>query len=452
MQVTHKLFKCLLFSLIYLTGLSACNDKQANTAPTTQSAVAKPTAKPTTKTAKAETITDKASAELALAKRGAVINKNFSTTIPFEWSGGLPVIKVNIGGKDYKFMFDTAAPTMIPQHLVNQLKLQTVGKPIKLNDSSGRHLDRSIYTLPSLKIDDVEFKDFIVLTGDFKNNFPLSCLGFDGIFGYTYMQNLNIKLDYKKQQITLSDKSIPHDGYIPIDIQFKPIHGPLVEVNFPFGKAYFELDTGKNENIQLGDPTVIPEMKKQGFDFRETQGGFSSSLGGANTGRQRTYLVKDFSIGSNDPKLMIKSFPVSVDQSQGFLIGEGFLKHFNIILDLPGQKAYFQNTGNDPVDERYSDGFGFTPFWSEAEGLTISAITDKTPAAQASLKAGDKILSLNGNDVSKITKEGFCELLLQYSTDSSINKQSSLEMAIQRGNNPPKSMILKKRVPESILQ
>jgi len=47
MQVTHKLFKCLLFSLIYLTGLSACNDKQANTAPITQSTVVKPTAKPT---------------------------------------------------------------------------------------------------------------------------------------------------------------------------------------------------------------------------------------------------------------------------------------------------------------------------------------------------------------------------------------------------------------------
>ncbi|WP_428539671.1 retropepsin-like aspartic protease [Profundibacter sp.] len=270
------------------------------------------------------------------------IDKDFSITIPFEWAGGLPVVKVNIGGKEHKFLFDTAAPTIVPEELVSQLNLQPVGAPKKLYDSAGRELDKTLYRLPLLKVGDVAFRDFVVVTGDFKRNFPFSCLGFDGILGYTFFKDLNIKLDYSNQKITLSDNGIPHARSIPVEISFEPVRGPLIEANFPFGNAYFEIDTGKNAGIQLGDPAVIPEFEKMGYVSRETRGTFSSSIGGVNIDSLKvTYLAQNFSIS---PGLPIKSFPISVDKSGSFLVGNDFLKHFTIVLDFPNQKGTSVNS------------------------------------------------------------------------------------------------------------
>jgi len=365
-------------------------------------------------------------------------DKDFTVTIPFEWSGGMPTIKVMIAGKEHRFLFDTAAPTIIPENLVDQLHLQTVGPRQTLNDSAGRHLDRSLYKLPLLKTGDAAFRDFGVFTGNFENNFPFSCLGFDGILGYTFFKDLNVKLDYSKQEITLSDNQIPHDGYIPVDIQFEPVHGPLITARFPFGDAYFEIDTGKNAGIQLGDPGVIPEFQKQGYVSRKMSGTFSSSIGGVNTDSlEVTYLARDFSIGAALP---IRSFPISVDNSGAFLIGNDFLKHFTIILDLQNQKAYFQGAGKNVIEEGFKDTFGFTPFWTKETGLTISAITENTPASSAGLQIGDRILSMNNKDVSAMNADGFC-LLLRYPT---LDNQRALDITYQRDDDKPDSITLGK--------
>jgi len=388
-------------------------------------------------------IIDKVSKETHIdpSMLGIVVNKNFTKTFPFEWSGGLPIVKVHINGKEYRFLFDTDAPTTIPEHLVEAMQLKEVSK-IKLHDSGGRQLDRSLYQLPLLTVDGVKFQDFVVSTANFKDIFPISCLGFDGILGYNFIRDLKVKTDYDKQEITFSDMSIPHDGYTPLNIHFEPKQGPLVELNFPFGSGYFIFDTGKNTDIQLGNPAVIPDFDNQGYEFRETFGTFSASIANNNTDRlKRTYLVKDFSL---DSVLHIKSFPVSIDNSNAYLIGNGFLKHFTVIFDLPGQKAFFQKIKKDELNEGFEDTFGFTPFWNETDGLFISAITDKTPAAEAELKVGDKILSLNGKDVSKMEKEDFCVLLQQASTEESMDKQKELKITIRRGNGAPQSFLLNK--------
>jgi len=375
------------------------------------------------------------------SRMGKVDDLNFTTTVPFKFVGGLPIIKVQIGDKSYDFLFDSAAPTTIPSHLVKELHLEMVGKPVKLTDSAGRQLDRSLYKLSSLKVKDLDFRDYIVFVDDFKSKFPISCLGFDGILGYNYMKDLKIKLDYQNQQIILSDKELEHKGYTSLDMKFNFRNGPLVHLIFPFGDAYFHIDTGKNSNIQLGNPTVIPMMQKQGYDLQETKGISSSSIGGTNENIQRTFLVKNFNL---DSKIKIESFPIEVDNSGAFLIGNGFLKHFDIILDFPTQKAYFKALNKSALDEGFNETFGLTPFWNEERGLFISAITDKTVAKRAGLKIGDKILSLNGKDTSKMSKDDFCKLLLQFGSKDGINRQKTLKVTIQTDNNKTKSIELKK--------
>ncbi len=375
------------------------------------------------------------------AYRGTISPACFNTTLDFEWSGNLPLVHLTIDGKKYKFLFDTAAPTMLPKTLIKELRLKPIANGDRLKDSSGREIGVGLYMLPALKINDLEFKNFTVLSSNFTTIFPLSCLGFDGVLGYNFLQYAVVKLDLKHQKITLSNKLMKHKGYIPIDMKFEPRRGPLIHLNFPFGNAYFELDTGNNTNILLGTTSVIAEMKKLKYLSRETHGAFVASFGGVDQNNKKVdYLVKNFSI---DNKIPIKSFPITVNQSGAFLIGEKFLKKFTIIIDFPDKKAYFKQIEAGEIDENFSKTFGFTPMWDGKTGLVISAITSNTPAEKYDLKPGDKIISLNGVKMDKLTKESFCKFMLSSQKDPhSFEKQKSVRLVIQRGEHKPKEVQL----------
>lgn len=377
------------------------------------------------------------------AYRGQVYPKHFKTTLDFEWSGNLPVIHASTQGKGYKFLFDTAAPTMLPEKLIKELQLSPIASPDTLHDSSGKQIQVAIYSLPSFKVNELEFKDFTILSSNFTNIFPLSCLGFDGVLGYNFLQYMVVKLDLKNQKITFSDQPLTHTGYVPVDIKFTPRHGPLVNLNFAFGNALFEIDTGNNTNIQLGTTSVIPEMEKLKYASRETRGAFVSGFGGAKqNNRKIDYLVKDFSI---DNKIPIKAFPVSVNQSGAFLIGENFLKKFTIIIDFPGTKAFFKQTDKGDIKEGFRDTFGFTPMWDGKSGLFISAIASNTPAAKADLTPGDKIISLNGKKMVALTQDEFCKFILSSQNDPlSFEKQKKVELVIKHGDQKPRKIELKK--------
>jgi len=375
------------------------------------------------------------------AYRGSLSPKHFNTTIDFEWSGNLPLIHVTIAGKEYRFLFDTAAPTMLPETLIKALKLKPIAKADTLHDSSGKQLRAELYSLPSLKIKDLEFKNFTILSSNFTTLLPLSCLGFDGVLGYNSLQYMVVKLDLKHQKITFSDALPPHEGFTPVDIKFEPRYGPLVNLNFAFGDAPFQLDTGNNANIQLGTTSVIPEMERFKYRSRETRGAFVTGFGGAKqNNRKIDYLVKDFSI---DNKIPIKTFPISVNQSGAFLIGVDFLKNFTTIIDFLGKKAYFKQIGTGEITKNFPETFGFTPMWDGKSNLVVSAITSNTPAAKSDLKVGDKILSLNGKKMDAMTKERFCKFMLSSQNNPhSFEKQKRVELLIQRGNQKVKEIQL----------
>lgn len=369
--------------------------------------------------------------EIDPAYRGTISPIHFNTTLDFKWVGNLPIINVEIKGKSYKFLFDTAAPTMLSKKLIQDLELSPITNIELLHDSSGKQLHASLYTLPSLKVNEVEFKDFTILSNNFATTFPLSCFNLDGVLGYNYFQYMVVKLDMKNQKIILSDTLMNHKDYLPINIEFEPRHGPLINLDFAFGNALFEIDTGNNSDIQIGSISVIPDMEKLKYYSREVNGAFVAGFGGVeNNNRKLEYVVKDFSIDNIIP---IKSFPVSVNQSNAFLIGEDFLKKFTIIIDFPAKKAYFKQVEEGEISEGFHRTFGFTPIWDGKSSLIIGAITSNTPATKANLKLGDKIISLNGMKMNKVTEDEFCKFMLSsQSNPNSFEKQKSIKLVIQR--------------------
>ncbi len=155
-----------------------------------------------------------------------VVSSNFTQELKIEFISNLPLIDVEIEGKKYRFLFDTGAFSVIPRSLAKELSLE-IQDEIDIVDAAGREDKLKVYTLPHLKMGGVKFENFSVVADDFAKEFPVSCIGFDGIIGYNFLKDLSIKLDYAKKILTLSDKKINHSAYKTIAIQFDEKHAPV---------------------------------------------------------------------------------------------------------------------------------------------------------------------------------------------------------------------------------
>ena len=372
--------------------------------------------------------------DINLLTRGSIKNKNFMATIPIEFRAGIPIVDVFIDGKNYKFMFDTGAFTIIPKKLKNKLNLQALNTKIDIVDAAGEKDKLKLYTLPHLNMGGIDFYDFTVAVEDFSDKFPSSCLGFDGIIGYSFLRNLVLKLDYEHKKLYLSDRPMQHTGYNATKIKFETRYAPLVKFDFGFGDVMMGIDTGKNDGILIGDSTVSKKFLEKDYPSRKTVGIFSSTFSGVGENRLReTFVVKEFYFAK---KIKVDSFAVDIDNSGQFLVGNEFLKNFSIIIDFKRKKAYFKELKSKHLVQGFEDDFGFSFFYNEEQSLFISALEENSPAQKAGLKLGDKVLELDGIDTLNFDANDFCRLILK----KRYKEKQSLELVIHRDH----SKILKK--------
>jgi len=360
---------------------------------------------------------------------GELKTKNFTQIISFDFMANLPIIEVQIEEKTYKFLFDTGALSVVPQSLVSELSLEVV-QEIEINDSKENLSCAFLYTLPSLKIGELEFTDYVVVSSDFSKQLPLSCLGFDGIFGYNFLSSLIVSISYEKREIVFCDKLSKSSGYIQTPLLFDGHSGPRFEINFPFRNISFVIDSGKNDGISLAVTEELGAFKEYAKDHKVIRGLFSSSFSGTKEEEiENIYLLENFNITKN---IVIKRYPVSLNDGLESLVGNSFLKNFDIILDFKKNMLYLKQLEEGSIEKNFNDSFGFFLHWDETRKLYISALSENSVASNSGLKLGDRILALDGEDTYEFTKAEYCELFLALnSNEETYESLSNLELTIK---------------------
>jgi len=372
---------------------------------------------------------------------GEIKAKNFKEVVSFDLVANLPIIEVQIEGKKYKFLFDTGALSVVPISLLQELSLEVV-QAIDVSDSKEQNSSAFIYNLPSLKVGNIEFCDYVVVASDFTKQLPMCCLGFDGIFGYNFLSQLVVEISYEKKEIILLDKLSHSLGFTQTPLIFDGHAGPRFEINFPFRNISFVIDTGKNDGISLAVTEELGAFKEYAKGTKEIRGLFSSSFSGAKEEEVETvYLLENFNITKN---IAIKRYPVSLNDGLESLVGNSFLKNFDIILDFKKKMFYMKQLDNALLEKNFNDSFGFFLHWDETRKLYISALSNSSLASNAGLKLGDRILELDGKDTYEFTKEDYCALFLALNSDEKTYESlNRLELTIKTGSTI-KRVLLKK--------
>jgi membrane-associated protease RseP (regulator of RpoE activity) len=148
------------------------------------------------------------------------------------------------------------------------------------------------------------------------------------------------------------------------------------------------LDTGSPEYLAIS-PADLEGAKRNG-GVGKTVSGYGSS-GGSLGGRapdmaQQQLELKSLSIGT----LSLGRVAATLRESAPSLIGASVLEHFVVTLDSRSQSAYFESYRDGPYAR---SSFGFSLDFEDA--VTVSRVWDDSPAANAGLKVGQRIASIN---------------------------------------------------------
>lgn len=350
-----------------------------------------------------------AAKKLELMKSGTVQQKEYVTTIPFEFRAGLPIIKATVNGHEGWFLFDTGAPNVLSKTFVEKLELNTLATG-SVNDSGGNTLDDQAYVqISDIEIGGIKFENTGAIIQDLSASAIFKCLDFDGIIGANLMRNAYWKVDYLKEEISFSDvlsKLKTTDTYKTVPFKAKTSGTPVVDIKLnDVTVKNLTFDTGSNGEISIPNSALDALMKQE--TLKKTYSVGPQSYGVAGIAQTDTIIYSTIArIKLGEVPLNNKVMEFS---AEGHTIGTRFLKNYEVILDWKSNQIYMAKHSEFDYDTVENFGFGLD---YRDEGLFVGSLFEDV-VSKNKLQIGDQILQIDTLDFENAPTGYLCGLILE---------------------------------------
>lgn len=339
------------------------------------------------------------------------------TTIPFELYGDHMMIQVSIdNSKPLDFIFDTGSGlTVLDSDVQADLKLS--GKKIKMNEPTTsfeliKHNEIEINGFPMEKNIKVYATDLDHLEISLGRDI-------DGIVGYDLMRHHTLYLDYENKKMEIYEHhsgptagdAIPFEMVLSIPV----IKGNVVLNNNEAHPGTFFIMSGAGTTLDFNSPyakkyDVVNKTGKhysyvvKGITNEETVH-YEGHVLSLEFGKQR---IEDLPIGISEAKSGIQAH----EEVSG-IIGNEILSMFNITIDVPNEKLYFQkNAIFGQIPSVNCSGIDLQLSKDKKDVLIHQVFTD-SPAANAGVKINDQLVAINGTPVGELDLPDIKNMLKQ---------------------------------------
>lgn len=351
--------------------------------------------------------------------------------IPFDQNAHAIIVKarVNDSRKEYRFILDTAALTVVDLKTASELGLN--GEvDVDVLDSAGKTKKVKLARLAKLDIGDVKVKDSAAVIAD------LSDFGCDGILGSTFLRFFRVTIDYRHRLLTFSDgtKKVPAvvgEEVIPFKPEMTQGFAPKIQCTIDKIKDIDAfIDTGYPG---IGIPVEIMHTLKEfkAGEVLESEGSMSGGLIGSS---DKDYLLRVNSLSLGN--LEVTNVPVASTGTREILIGQNALSPFLVTLDYPAGEMVLKRYEND---EFKTNVYGWGLALKRDNGrVIVNGLLKGAPAAKSGIMLGDEVLKVNSSDVSQFSLLDLMGLAL----DDGINR---IELVYSRDGGR-KMVVLKKEM------
>lgn len=319
-------------------------------------------------------------------------------TLPFRLINNHIYADVKVNGKGpYVFIFDTGGVNVVTPTLAKSMGLKIEGHVEARGAGSGT-MEAGFTKVQTLELGAASLRDQRF------SAFPLDALsdveGFDqsGMIGFETFRRFVTRIDYGRQTITLTDPRF-FDGKnagAPVPLVFD---GNVTEIEASYDgiRGKFQLDTGARSALTLTGPFVARnELRAKAKKGIEGVTGWG--VGGATrsyTERTGTLTIGNLTITEPVVQLASDSGGAMAEGGIAGNIGAGILKRYVLTLDYGHNLVYFKPIAGSVVDV---DTFDRAGMWlnRDSKGFKVIDVAAKTPAADAGLRSGDIVVSVDG--------------------------------------------------------
>jgi hypothetical protein len=344
---------------------------------------------------------------------GGVMNKNFKEVVDFTLVDNRICLKARINDYDRElnFILDTYAICLIREGILNELDLDVLDCTSELGEKFENTMMKPLFPkYHKISIGSVVFEDIgSMVMKETKDN-PLLGVLEDGLIGANLMKSCIWLIDFMENKIIITDRIDKFDN-LEDSIQFPfkpmPVQGsPNIQVVLN-GKDTVDVqfDTGGTGFLSFLSPALISEVAlgravawhaKLAIPVNKEE----------NTQIETHYFVKlkTLEIGSKT----FKDIPIAVyNPSNENLMNKGsigieFLKNFIVTLDWLENKIYLTPIEGRQVKQNIRT-FGFS-YGYEDGAIRVKSIYEGSEAEKSGIKIGDRIFSINGQDIEHLSE------------------------------------------------
>lgn len=326
---------------------------------------------------------------IKLLTDGEIRRENYVQELPFEWRKDLIVVKARLNSDTTlrEFIFDTGAfNSKIESELATELGLKTIAE--KTNTTAqGISQNIEVTRLDSLQLGETTFYTIGAGKLSYASTSASPCIAANGIIGANLIKLAHWKIDYEKQVMYFSDEAfeVDEDSYV-LPFEHPMLSGtPEIDLEIEGKKVQNILfDVGYNGGL------ILPLSIAEHFEESKSEIILDQSTSGIYGTNVDSLLVKSLTVNVSGAEAQV---PVEFSSLNKALLGNGFLKHFMVVINYENNEIHLQKKKDVHIasPQSFSVGIKNDSLW------TVNRTSPDLP-----LKLGETLFSVNGKKPSEL--------------------------------------------------
>ena len=259
--------------------------------------------------------------------------------IPFEYVGGLIVIKAKVNGVEGRFVFDNGATHSCFNKDFARKSGVSFKKRTTITDANNRRLGILSGQVKKMEISSASFSKVRAFLIDTNRFFP--CDPIDGIIGASIINTINWKIDFDQQKMKMSLVPFKSNGQkLPITIG----KNESSFINFTIKRQSLKtkVDLGYKGELKIRKSKKLPFLK--GIEMEKNIGVSSISVSGLGK-IDTTYIIyrKAELRYQNNPLTIVPKITFTKHLKYQARIGLDYFKNYNLIINSRQREYILSN-------------------------------------------------------------------------------------------------------------
>ena len=324
-----------------------------------------------------------------------------SFNVPFELVDNRIFVDVRIEGKGpFKFILDTGGGGAGFSVEAAQKIGARLGREIQGRGAGEKIITAWETSVKEIRIGGLVLRDQDCRVFDFSDaRHVFGSQRFDGIIGQPVFARAVVRVDYARRLLTFTKPSrFKYRGAAaPVPFELERFL-PIVRGEVDGVAARFGLDTGDRSALTLKSPFVAEYKLREKYAPKfEAVTGFG--IGGpirAQVTRVGVLKFAGFEIRGPVTRLSLQQAGAFAADDVAGNVGGAVLKQFTVTFDYGRRRVFFERNSDYGRQDSYDRSGMWISQAADGKSFEITDVVANGPAADVGLRAGDKILAIDG--------------------------------------------------------